>query len=621
MATLPGKAVFVSIAVAVVAAGPAHADEQVSRQQLAANRVACERALSTCDPVLLLSRLERRAIDRVLRGDPALVLDRAPAGKPIAAIRVVNQDVFGPGEGFLRWFNIFHWTTRETAVRRELSLGVGEPWDQLRLDESARRLRDPVSTSLVAFVPLQAPGGQVELLIVTRDVWSLRANSSWEIQEQQITKLQLALSENNLFGMRKLLSLSFRMDQGSYFVGPVYIDKNVAGTHLDLRMRGGPLFNRKTSDLEGSESVFDLALPLWSLDTRWGGGVAWSHRIATERSFVGSSLKGYVCGTGECREATVDDDPSTVVPHEYRQKRMSLAASVVRAFGDDAWQQRVRGIYELAVQRPALVDDFPDDPVVRNAFRDGLMPPSERTSTVYVGGEVFEPRYRNLQNVGTFELAEDARVGLSAELRVGAALRLIGSESNFLRVTASTGYADALGPDGLWAVSVAGTTRIEGGRTTNTVVEGTARVVAPTMLGFGRFVSQLRVSSLTHDTQNDIYTLGGDTGLRGFPIGYFTSSTQRDRPSDRRVLWNTEFRTRPVPVLFLRVGAVAFYDIGGVAEDFRQMQLQLHHDVGIGLRTLLPQLQPDVFRMDLAVALDGPLKGGFRFSAGYDQLF
>jgi hypothetical protein len=50
--------------------------------------------------------------------------------------------------------------------------------------------------------------------------------------------------------------------------------------------------------------------------------------------------------------------------------------------------------------------------------------------------------------------------------------------------------------------------------------------------------------------------------------------------------------------------------------------MRLHHDVGIGLRVLLPQLGPELLRFDYAVALDGP-RSGFpgRFIGGYRQAF
>jgi hypothetical protein len=577
-------------------------ERPLDKAEVAAMRRSCEQAEAGCDPVALLSRLERRAVDRAMTSR-GLRFDRAPAGKRIGTIHVVDLDVFGPGDGFLRWFNIFHITTKASTVKRELLFANGDGWDQHLVDESARHLRDPVSTSLVAIVPVVAgtgTEGMVDVLVVTRDVWSLRANSNYEIQGSQLTYLALSLSENNLGGRRKLLAASFRMDQATYSIGPVYIDKNILGRHVDLRGRAGPVFNRYSSELEGSDSVLNLSRPIWSLDTRWGGSLEWNHRLAIDRTFRGTGLRTY-----DAPETDGDD----MLPYEYHMRRFGLAATVVRGFGE-RFEHRLKSGYQLHVQRPELLDEFPGTGVARESFIDNVLPRSERTSVVFAGWQVFEARYRNFQNVASFELAEDTRMGLDADASIGAGLAVIGSESNFLRLSGSAGYTGPLGQDGMWRVSVAGTTRVEGGEAIDNIVEGTVRAVSPTV-GPGRLVTQVTVAGLYFDSQNQFYTLGGENGLRGYPVG--------ELQGDRRFLWQTELRSRPVPILFTRWGLVLFDDVGSAAASFRSMAVL--HDAGFGIRALVPQLDPQVFRFDLAVALDPQRRGTLRFTAGYEQSF
>jgi len=86
---------------------------------------------------------------------------------------------------------------------------------------------------------------------------------------------------------------------------------------------------------------------------------------------------------------------------------------------------------------------------------------------------------------------------------------------------------------------------------------------------------------------------------------------------------HAEVRSSPLAVFSQRFGALAFYDVGDAAESFGA--LVLHHDVGVGLRWLIPQLASSVLRIDWAVATqDGPytrpgLPG--RISAGFLQSF
>jgi len=132
-----------------------------------------------------LGTLERSALDAALAAR-GLVVDPAPDGKTVGAIQVVNLEVFQPSDGrLLEWFNHFHRTTREHHIRRESLIAPGTPYDQALVDETVRNLRnqstydqdDTGLSGVVAIVPVQtAVPGAVDLLMVTRDLWSLRFN-------------------------------------------------------------------------------------------------------------------------------------------------------------------------------------------------------------------------------------------------------------------------------------------------------------------------------------------------------------------------------------------------------------------------------------------------------------
>src|SRR5262249_15993388 len=147
-----------------------------------------------------------------------------------------------------------------------------------------------------------AEAGKVDLLVVTRDIWSLRLNTQYSVQQNSLTNLSISLSENNFLGRRKTIALGFLVDQGSITTGPRYIDKNFLGEHLDFRWRIDKIFTRQTLDVigqeppgsmmfekrpsgdpgglqddhkfrsEGSQATVALTKTLWSLASTWGGG-------------------------------------------------------------------------------------------------------------------------------------------------------------------------------------------------------------------------------------------------------------------------------------------------------------------------------------------------------------
>jgi hypothetical protein len=133
---------------------------------------------------------------------------------------------------------------RARAYRRAQALPAGrhdvagELWDQDRVDESARRLRDPLWSSVVIAFPVKSRDPtKVDLLVITRDVWSIRLNTKYTYQQGKLTDLAISVSENNFLGYRNVVAGALTMDQGALAIGPLFIDKNLAGQHLDLRVR------------------------------------------------------------------------------------------------------------------------------------------------------------------------------------------------------------------------------------------------------------------------------------------------------------------------------------------------------------------------------------------------
>jgi hypothetical protein len=555
-----------------------------------------------------LGSYERRALEVALAAR-RLAIDPAPAGKVLRRVHVVNLPVFGAEEGFLRWFNIFHVTTREEMVEREILLRPGDRWDEARVDETRRRLRDPLFTTLVVAVPVRAEGGapgQVDLLVVTRDIWSLRMNSRWEVQESVLTELSLSLSENNLFGLRKQVALVFDMDLSVYAIGPLYVDKNIAGTHLTLTTRVDALFNRYTSELEGSRSLTSFEYPLWSLDREWGAGIDVVHFDAVRRSFLGTELRGYQTAEG------------VVLPWEYDERDLEIESRAVRQFGRAIKHRLIVG-HQLDVQRPEVRDNFPGDEVAREEFEREVLPRSERSSALFARYFMFTPVYKVYRNIDTFDLAEDLRLGPEVTAEVASAMEPIGSEVDFLFGSLSASWTLDVAGDGVVRASAGTSARRQDGEFIDISRTASLSAASPPFFGM-RLAARASWSRRVDETNNRFFTVGGDSGLRGYTIAAFVGSG----PHPVRVLTNVELRTQAIPIWFSRLGGVLFWDAGHAADCYRgcDRPLRLHQDVGLGGRLLLPQLQPYVFRFDWALPLTGSTAGfPGRFIAGVNQVF
>lgn len=596
----------------------------------------CAKRLPTCDWAATFSSLERQSIARVL-ASRGFEIDPRPWGKVIDRVTVINENVFAE-HNWLQFFNYFHVTTRDWRIRNELTIDEGEVWDQNRIEESARRLHDPLYTSVVALLPVRSRTvGKVGLLAITRDVWSLRLNSKYTYQQAALTDLAFSLSENNFLGTRDLLSFVVVMDPGSISVGPSFIDKDFLGQHLDFRVRASEILTRKvgkqfdpqtqtfspipgdpkglqdggTLHSEGTSASVSLARPLWSLASELGGAASFTWNNAITRSYTGSHGNPYELYT----------DPGSGLPYEFRNRTWALDTSVVRQWGDGFKHQLSVG-YALSSARSSLLPSFAAfDPAATAAFAANVFPRSELISQPYLQYEIFEPRYRTVRNISTFELAEDLQLGLFATVKLGQGLRVLGGDHNFTRPSVSLSYALPWSHDGYISPSVSGAARFQSGAAWTTIDNSAAaqvEAVTPSFRLF-RIVSSLSVETLWHNMQNQFYAIGSDTGLRGYNFNQFRSP---HAASSRRMSGQFELRTTPVPWWVVRVGGVAFYEVGGVAESLRGMSL--YNDVGFGLRVLIPQTSRELFRLDVAFPLQSAANNPAlhpHLIAGFDSYF
>jgi hypothetical protein len=621
------RALRLLVIVAITAARAAAQPAPAAQAPAAAARVEAERVCAarepSCDWLTTLGSLEQQSVGRAL-AERKLEIEPAPWGKVIEEVHVYNEDVFAEGIGLIKFFNHFHITTKEHAIRGELVIGAGEPWDQARVEESARRLRDPTYTSVVAIVPVRARDPhKVSMLVVTRDIWSLRLNTQYTFQEGSLTNLNISFSENNFLGQRNTIAAAITMDQGAMAVGPLFVDKNVAGTHAVLSARVDDILTRKANSVygagttpvagdpvgledahtfhsEGTDSNISLSMPLWQLASEWGWGVSFGHSWSVQRQFYGTQLRGY-------------DDPDTTtaedIPWEYGLHYWTSSAYGVRQWGSKYKSQFSFG-HTVTYEHPYLLPNFPDDPELQMAFERDVFPLTENQSVPYVEYALFEPRYKTLHDVATYDLAEDARYGPSLDVSYGQGLHALGGTYNFERPSLSLGYVWPWCVDGFISASGAITGRYLGGEWIDNTASGTLRFATPVYYA-GRLVVQSSLATRWHDKENAFYAIGSDSGLRGFVVNEFIGQ--------RRFSTIVEARTTPIRFWVLRLGGVAFYELGGAANSL--VHMPLYDDAGVGLRMLIPQTSRELFRFDFAFPLDGPQPGALHFIAGFDSYF
>jgi len=504
---------------------------------------------------------------------PALSLeDLERAGYRVGRIRLDIGQVFDesrPGEGFVlfRVANRLHRTTRPQVIERMLLIHPGDPVSAAEIAESERLLRAERYFYDVHIRPVRVDGDTVDLEVDTRDVWSLTAGVAFH-RTGGANSLSFELQDTNFLGLGKDVQLLYRSNVDRDEVFARYRDKSLLGTRLHLDLQAG-----QASDGRNGRVVVER--PFDALDSRWGLGVALSDGTRVDsRSDLGHVTDRFAAHSGFA-EIWGGFSPGLEGSSTHRL-----------TFGLTWSRDRFA---------PAP-EDF--DPV------GGLVPADRELLYPWIGWEWVEDGYVVLHDLDKIERSEDVNLGGEAGVRLGFAPR--GWGGNPGQAIVSARYRDGLrlGERNLLLVGADLGGRFGGAGAQDVLASVTVREFFRDF-DHGRLLVSLR-AELAHALGLDRQLLlGGDSGLRGYPLRY--------QQGDRVLLLSVEQRLYFDRELFhlFHVGAAAFADVGRAwfadPEDAAGRQLGTLRDLGVGLRLGSSRsARAGMVHLDLAMPLDGP---------------
>lgn len=534
------------------------------------------------------SAYERETIDAALERIGGAI-EPNPDGKQIESIEIITLEVIEERDPVPGFFNVFHATTLKSVIRGELLFDEGERYDARLVQESARNLRKRRQLSLVLLVPLRGSSpDKVRMLVITKDVWSLRLNTNVQIYEGKLLTLLLQPAEENMFGTHKMLGGLFILEPDTYSFGGQYMDRRVAGSRLQAVVSANLIVNRDTGSPEGSFGTLFYGQPQYAVETKWSwkAMVVWYDEIF--RSFVGTDLRTYDS------PATPGDDR---IPYVYDAARWFSAYSVTRSFGREIKHDVSTGV-EIDRRRFRLRGAQSFAPAAVRDFTRRELPVTDTRVSPFLQLRSYTSHYHRVHDFETLGLEEDFRLGHEAVVRVYPASSEVASTRDMLGTHAALGYTLPFGSGIARAVAASTIEKSTKAATDATLQLGT-RVVTP-RVGFGRFVYDGLLINHYENYLNDQLTVGGDGRLRGYAPKQFIGKDV--------LASNLEFRTRPVQVWSVQVGGAVFYDAADAFDGFSDLRLK--HGTGIGLRSVFPQAERIVFRADYGVPVTGK---GFTF--------
>ncbi|MGZ3475323.1 MAG: hypothetical protein ACXWUG_14325 [Polyangiales bacterium] len=511
-------------------------------------------------------------------------IEPAPEGKIVEGVDVVTLEVFEKRDPIPRFLNVFHYTSRHYAIERELLLKPGQAYSQVVVDETARNLR-ALSSQLSLVLVLAVKGskpGTVRILLITKDVWSLRLNSSYVLTNNGLEYLFLQPSEQNVLGTHHVAAVNFELRPLSYTLGGSYRIPWVFDTRWRATIAAAMDWNRDTGKVDGSTGSTSLRYPLWSTRTPLGANLSyeWAHHMV--RQYSNGSLAGY-----KSKLAAPDSAP---VPWQYREDYDYAHADAVRAFG---WARKVAfTLGAEAIRDKYTTGDLSGyDPASASEFVAKKVPQSDTRVGPFGQVRLYSTDYVRVLDVDIYSLQEDFRLGYDVLAKVYPVFSALGSTRTFVGVDTRAQYTFALG-DGFIRPAVFNTIETTGDRTDTLFLRGLFHVVSPKTPA-GRLVYDADFTRRFRNYYNSNTTLGGSRRLRGYPTNYLTEPNA--------VAQTVEWRTRPLDILRTQWGLVGFWDAATAYES--TSDLQMHNSVGLGVRALFPQFDRIVTRFDFGVPI------------------
>ena len=504
---------------------------------------------------------------------PTVVPDAAELERRHATVGRIDvhvQNIFDlddPREDHLlyRAANHLRFSTRASVVRSQLLFGSGDAFSARSLAETERILRSRryLNDAWVVPVAYDEASNVVDVAVTVRDVWTLNPGVSLGRSGGR-NRSKVQIEESNLFGRGSKITLSRSRDVDRISTELSYAEPSVRGSWWQLGLE-------YADNSDGRVRSLSIVRPFYALDTRYAVGAT-----------------GY---DGASRVARYS---SGQIADQFNERHRL----------DQAYYGWSDGLIEGVTRRwfAGLRYDQAQFTPAPGVAPPTTLPADRQLAYPWVGWQLTEDRYQKSENVDLIGRTEDLYLGRTLYAELGYSNTAFGGRgrSFIANLNALNGWQ--VGERQQLFVSAALGARVDEGVASNVQLTAAARYFA--YLSHSRvFYASLAGAATRRLDGDQQLLLGGDSGLRGYPIRFQGGSSSALLTLEERVF------TPWFPLRLVRVGAAVFFDAGRTwGRDYLGAQpLGLLKDVGIGLRLGNNRSGlGNVLHIDLSYALDAP---------------
>jgi hypothetical protein len=486
----------------------------------------------------------------------------------IGEIRFDERDLFDAeaadeDTSVSRLANRLHITTRQGTIQDQLLFKSGDLYQPGLLEESARILRDTRYLRDAQIRPVAFHDGVVDVEVTTQDVWTFNPGISFGRKGGENTS-GIELEELNFLGTGTQLGIGFvsGVDRDSKFIQ--YRDRQLGSSWWDLS-------TAYSDNSDGRLGEFSLEHPFYALGSRWAGGVSLRDDQRTDSRY----------------------DLGEVVDQFATNEKLSTIYWGASNGLVDGWSRRLSiGL---------TYEDHAFDAAPGASVAPALLPSDRTLVYPWIGAEWVEDSFRTARNRDQIEKTEDYSLGWHARAQLGYASSSFGSDRNAVMLAGNVSKGLEMSERQSLFFGVDASGRIEEGAVAGGLFSAAARYYfrqSPRRVLFLN-LSATAGSGLDADQQ---ILLGGDNGLRGYPLRYQSGEGRWLFTAEQRLFSNW------FPFQMFNVGGAVFYDMGATwgQDPLGSPSQGLLKDVGFGLRFGNSRSAlGNVLHVDVAYPLDG----------------
>jgi hypothetical protein len=485
-------------------------------------------------------------------------------GATIGRIDVRVDDVFEDKTSLsapYRVVNGLHISTHDETVRQQLLFQSGEPFHRRVLDETARLLRDQryLNEASVTVVRYN-DDNTVDVEVRVHDVWTLSPGFSFGRKGGE-NNTRMKFEDTNFLGLGKQIGMARSSDVDRTAWRLTYVDPHLLGSWWTLS-------SAYSSMSDGSEKALALSRPFYALDSRWGANIGASDED--------SAISRYSLG-------------KRVERFNMQERQFEFGGGMSSGL-HDGWTVRYLGGFRYDAREFA---SHPSEP--------GVALPDDRTVAYpWLGIEVLEDNYLSTRNLDQIGRTEDVYLGRSARLEAGFASTAFGSTRDAFIVNGQLQAGRDLENDRYLIHTLGWHGRLEDGALADGVLDASSRIYLrqSERSVFFASISGSLTSNLDPEKQ---LLLGGDSGLRGYPLRYQAGK------ANALVTLEERFYSSWQPLKLFNVGAAVFFDAGRAwgQDEYAAAPSGILKDIGVGLRLGSARSGlGNVLHIDLAMPLD-----------------